>query len=124
MSERPKIKSNKYARNEGSKVENEKLSVKMRLTKAICCSHAKSEDDAAEKPISEDAKKTLAEATQLLESVLETHEALKTKPQMRKKVHQIKGRREVLGKENRKDDKELRNIAARLNRMDETLQLQ
>ena len=37
---------NKYARNKGPKVENEKLSVKMRLTKAICWSHAKSEDDA------------------------------------------------------------------------------
>ena len=37
---------NKYARNEGPKVENEKLSVKMCLTKAICWSHAKSEDDA------------------------------------------------------------------------------
>ena len=31
---------NKYARNEGPKVENEKLSVNMRLTKAICWSHA------------------------------------------------------------------------------------
>ena len=48
---------------------------------------------------------------------------------MRKEVHQIKGRREVLEqpqeliKENGKDDNdELRNIAARFNRMDATLQ--
>ena len=71
---------NKYARNEGPKVENEKLSVKMRLTKAICWSHAKSEDDAAEKYVSNNAKKALTEATQMLESVLETYEALKTSP--------------------------------------------
>ena len=43
-------------------------------------------------------KMTHAKATQMLESVLETYEALKTKPQMRKKVHQIKERREVLEK--------------------------
>ena len=92
-----KIRSNKFARNEGLKVENEKLSVKMRLTKAICWSHAKSEDDAAEKYVSNYAKKAHAEATQLLKSVLETYEALKTKPQMWK-VHQIKVRREVLEK--------------------------
>ena len=89
---------NKCARNEGPAVENEKRSVKMRLTKTICWSHAKSEDDAAEKYVSNNAKKALAEATQMLESVLETYEALKTKPQMRKKVHQIKERREVLEK--------------------------
>ena len=41
-----KEQDNKYARNGGPKVENEKLSVKMRLTKAICWSHGKSEDDA------------------------------------------------------------------------------
>ena len=90
--------ANKYARNEGPKVENEMLSVKMRLTKAICWSHAKSEDDAAEKYVSNCAKKAHAEATQMIESVLETYEALKTKLQMRNKVHQIKGRREVLEK--------------------------
>ena len=72
--------ANKYARNEGPKVENEMLSVKMRLTKAICWSHAKSEDDAAEKYVSNYAKKAHAEATQMIESVLETYEALKTKP--------------------------------------------
>ena len=65
----------------------------MRLTKVIYWNLAKSEDDAAENPISDDAQKTLAKATQLLGSVLETYEALKTKPQMRKKVYQIKERR-------------------------------
>ena len=97
---------NKFARNEGPKVENEKLSVKMRLTKVIYWNQAKFGAD-AEKYVSDDAKKTLVEVTQLLESVLEqssksgmiglTYEALKTKPQMRK-VHQIKVRREVLEK--------------------------
>ena len=139
--------ANKYARNGGrryrepseiskivsveSKVENEKLSVKMRLTKVIYWNQAKFGVD-AEKHVSDDAKKTLVEVTQLLESVLEqssksgmiglTYEALKTKPQMRKKVHQIKVRREVLeklqefNKEKRKDDNdELRNFAARFN---------
>ena len=121
---------NKYARNEKPKVENEKLSVKMRLTKAICWSHAKSEDDAAEKYVSNYAKKAHAEATQLLKSVLETNEALKTKPQMRKKVHQIKERREVLenprelSKDNREDDTELRDFAARFSRQDTAVQLQ
>ena len=121
---------NKYARNGRPKVENEKLSVKMRLTKAICWSHAKSEDDAAEKYVSNNAKKALAEATQMLESVLETYGALKAKSQMRKKVHQIKKRREVLekiqefNKEKGNDNDELGNIAARLNRMDATLQLE
>ena len=62
----------------------------------------------AGKYVSDDAKKTLVEITQLLESVLEqssksgmiglTYEALKTMPQMRKKVYQIKERREVLEK--------------------------
>ena len=148
--------ANKYARNGGrrylepseslskiesveSKVENEKLSVKMRLTKAISWSHAKFGDE-AEKPISDDAKKALAEETQLLESMLEQssksgrtgliYEALKTKPQMRKKVHQIKERREVLeepqelSKENRKDDTELMDFAARFGRQDIAVQLQ
>ena len=73
-----------------SKVENEMLSVKMRLTKAIRWSQVKSGDDAAEKLVSNEVKKTLAEATQLLKSVLEIYETLKTKPQMRKDVHQIK----------------------------------
>ena len=121
---------NKYARNKGPKVEDEKLSVKMRLTKAICWSHAKPEDDAAEKYVSNYAKKAHAEATQMLESVLETYEALKTKPHMRKKVHQIKENRELLeklqelNKEKGNDNDELGNTAARLNRMDATLQLE
>ena len=77
---------NKYTRNGGrryreaseiskiesvdSKVENEMLSVKMRLTKAICWSHAKSGDD-AEKLVSNDVKKSFAEAAQMLENVSE-----------------------------------------------------
>ena len=69
------------------------LSVKVRLTKAICRNQVKSGDDAAEKLISDDAKKAIAEATQLLESVSEQssksfliYETLK----MREKVHQVK----------------------------------
>ena len=61
----------------------------------------------------------------MLESVLETYEALKTKPQMRKKVHLIKERREVF--ENLQEFNKERgndNDAARLNRMDATLQLE
>ena len=68
------------------------LSVKMRLTKAICRNQVKFGDE-AEKLVSDDAKKALAEATQLLENVLEQssksfliYETLK----MRKKVHQVK----------------------------------
>ena len=76
------------------------LSVKMCLTKAIRWSQAKFGDD-AEKPFSDDAKKAIAEATQLLKSVLEIYETLRTKPQMRREVHQIKERREVLEKEYR-----------------------
>ena len=71
-----KEQAKKYARNEGTKVENEKLSVKTCLTKAICWSHAKSDDDAAEKYFSNYAKKAHAEAIQMIESVLETYEAL------------------------------------------------
>ena len=111
---------NKYTRNGGrrycrvftwlseiesveSKVKNEKLSERMRLTKAIRWSQVKSGDDAAEKLVSKEVKKALAEVTQLLE------------------VHQTKERREVLekppeySKENGKDDNdELRNIATKL----------
>ena len=54
--------------------------------KAVCWSHAKSDDDAAEKYFSNYAKKAHAEAIQMIESVLEIYEALKTKPQMRKKM--------------------------------------
>ena len=107
-----------------SKVENEMLSVRMRLTKAIRWSQVKSGDDAAEKLVSNEVKKTLAEVTQLLENVSEQssksfliYETLK----MRKEVHQIKERREVLekpqehNKENGKDDNdELRNIARKV----------
>ena len=77
---------------EGPKVETEMLSVKMRLTKAICRNQVKFGDDAG-KLVSNYAKKALAEATQLLENVLEQssksfliYETL----MMRKKVHQVK----------------------------------
>ena len=125
--------ANMYARNEGPKVENEKLSVKMCLTKVIYWNQAKFGAD-AEKHVSDDAKKTLVEVRQLLESVLGqsrksgmiglTYEALKTKPQMRKKVHQIKEGREVLeklqefNKEKGNDNDELRDFAARFSRQD------
>ena len=108
----------------------------MRLAKAICWSHAKFGDD-ADKPISDDAKKALAEATQLLESVLEqssksslTYETLKTRLQIHLLSHQIKEGREVLeklqelSKENGKDDTELRDFTARSNRLDAAVQLQ
>ena len=113
-----------------SKVEIEMLSVKMHLAKTTTWNQVRSGDD-AEKLVSDDVKETLAEATQLLENVSEQssksfliYKTLK----MRKEVHQIKERREVLekpqehNKENRKDDNdELRNVAARFNRMDATL---
>ena len=66
------------------------LSVKMRLTSAGTKSSLEGD---AEKLISDDATKAIAEATQLLKSVLEIYETLKTKPQMRKEVHQTKERR-------------------------------
>ena len=93
-----------------------------------------------EKDVSDDAKKVRTEVTQLLENVLEQsskssmigliHEALKAKPQMRKKVHQVKEGREVLEKlqefseENGKDDTEWRDFTARFNRLDAAVQLQ
>ena len=91
----------------------------------------------AEKPVSDDAKKALAEATQLLESVSEqssksslTYETLKTKLQIQLLSHQVKEGREVLeklqevSKDNGKDDTELRDFAARFNRLDAAVQLQ
>ena len=86
-----------------SKVENEMLSVKMRLTKAICWNQAKFGDDAAEKFVLEPSSKSFP-----------TYETLK----MRKKVHQVKEGCEVLEKlqelvkENGRDDTELRDFAA------------
>ena len=148
--------ANKYARDGGrryrepseslskiesveSKVENEMLSVEMHLAKSICWNQAKFGAD-AEKHVSDDAKKTLAETTQLLEKVLEqlsksgmiglTYETLKTKHQMRKNVPQVKKGRQVLEKlqelikENGKDDTKLRNFAARFKRLDAAVQLQ
>ena len=113
--------------------------MKVHPAKTICWSQAKFGAD-AEKHVSDDAKKALAEVTQLLENVLEqsskssmiglTFEALKTKPQMRRKVHQVKDGREVLEKlqefseENGKDDTEWTDFAARFNRLDAAVQLQ
>ena len=130
MSASRKIRSNKYARNEGPKVENEKLSVKMRLTKVIYWNQAKFGAD-AEKHVSDDANKTLVEVTQLLESVLEqssksgmiglTYEALKNpSPDAEGASNQSKARgaREAPGVQQRKrkdDNDELRNFAARFN---------
>ena len=112
------------------------LSVKMFLAKAICRNQVKFGDDTAEKFVSDDAKKAIAETTQLLENVVEqlsesgmiglTYETLK----MRKKVHQIKEKYEVLeklqelSKEIGKDNTELRNFAAKFNRQDATAQLE
>ena len=56
-----------------SKVEKEMLSVKMRLAKAIC--RNKFGDDTAEKFVSDDATKAIAETTQLLENVGNTQDA-------------------------------------------------
>ena len=88
------------------------LSVKMRLSKTIRWNQVKSGAD-AEKQVSDDAKKAIAETTQLLENVVEqlsksgmiglTYETLK----MRNQVHQ-------LSKENGKDDTKLRNFAAKV----------
>ena len=43
-----------------------------------------------------------------------THEALKTKPQMRSKVHQVKEGREVLEKLHGKDDTEWREFRSKV----------
>ena len=71
----------------GPKVEAEMFCVKMHQTKAISWNQAKSGDDAAEKFVSNDDKKLLAEATQSLENVLEQLSKLS---QMQRKVHQVK----------------------------------
>ena len=141
---------NKYARNGGRrycqvltwfskiepstdpKVETEILSMKMHQMKAIIWNQVKSGDDAAERFVSNDAKKTLAEATQLLENILEQssksfliYETLKTKPQMRKKVHQVREELfQELSKENGKDNDELRNFAAKFDKLDVAARLQ
>ena len=103
-----------------SKVENEMLSVKVRLAKTIRWNQVKSGAD-AEKQVSDDAKKSIAETTQLLENVVEqlsksgmiglTYETLK----MRNQVHQVKEElTQELSKENGKDDTKLRNFAAKV----------
>ena len=104
----------------------------MHQTKAIRWNQAKPGDDAAEKFVSNDAKKTFAETTQLLENVSEQssksfliYETLKTKPQMRKKVHQVKEELfQELSKENVKDNDKLMEFAAKFNRLDAAVQLQ
>ena len=103
-----------------SKVENEMLSVKMRLAKTIRWNQVKPGAD-AEKQVSDDAKKATAETTQLLENVAEqlsksetiglTYETLK----MRNQVHQVEEELiQELSKENGKDDTKLRNFAAKV----------
>ena len=81
--------------------------------------------------VSNDNKKILVETTQLLENVLEQssksslmYKALKTKPQMRKKVYQVKVGREVkvklqeLSKEREEGQKRVEEFAAKFNRQD------
>ena len=71
------------------------LSVKMHQTKAISWNQAKSGDGAAEKFVSNDHKKLLAEATQLLENVLEQSSklSLNSKPSPRCEGRCIKSKR-------------------------------
>ena len=94
-----------------SKVENEMLSVKMRLTKTIRWSQVKSGAD-AEKQVSDDAKKA--------GMIGLTYETLK----MRKKVQVKEDFLQKLSKENGKDDTELRNFAAKMNRLGAAVQPQ
>ena len=77
------------------KVEAEMLSVKMHQTKAISWNQAKSGDDAAEKFVSNDDKKLLAEATQLHENALEQSSklSLNSKPSLRCEGRCIKSKR-------------------------------
>ena len=75
------------------------LSVKMRQTKFG--------DDA-------DAKKTLAEATQLLESVLvHSSKSTLTSETLKTKLRKVLEKLQDLSKENGKDDTELREISQR-----------
>ena len=98
---------------EAPKVETEMLSVKMHQTEAISCNQTKSGDDAAEKFVSNDAKKATTEATQLLENVSE-QSSKSPLIYMRKKVHQVKEEPfQELSEENGKDNDELRNFAAK-----------
>ena len=103
----------------------------MFLAKVICRNQVKFGDDTAENFVSDDAKKAIAETTQLLENLVEqlsksgmiglTYETLK----MRNQVHQVKEELiQELSKENGKDDTKLRNFAAKFNRQDAAVQLQ
>jgi len=118
-------------------VKTEASTVKMRLAKAIGWTHARFGED-GEKPISEEAKKSLQEATQLLDAVLEevrdnmsvTLDALKSKIQINILAHEIESGRaslqslETLTADSGKDDPDLRDFAARLNRLESAVQLQ
>ena len=76
---------NKYARNGGRRYQ----------AKAISWNQAKSVDDAAEKFVSNDDKKILAESTQSLENVLEQSSklSLNSKPSLRCEGRCIKSKR-------------------------------
>ena len=109
---------------EGPKVETEMLSVKMHQTEAISWNQTKSGDDAAEKFVSNDAKKATTEATQLLKNVSE-QSSKSSLICMRKKVHQVKEELfQELSEENGKDNDKLRNFAAKFYRQDAAVQLQ
>ena len=88
-----------------TRVENEMLSVKMRQTKF---------GYDAEKPINDDAKKTLVEATQLLENVLvQSSKSTLTPETLETKLREVLEKPQELSKEIGKDDTELRDFATR-----------
>ena len=118
--ERSDHRADQQVRESPTKVENEMLSVKMRLAKTTRWNQVKPGAD-AEKQVSDGAKKAIAETTQLLENVVEhlsksgmiglTYETLK----MRNQVHQVKEELiQELSKENGKDDTKLRKFAAKV----------
>ena len=80
-----------------------------------------------EKVVSDDAKKAIAEATQLLKSVLEIHEHSRCERRYVKSEKDARcwrSHRSSARRNGKDDNDELRNIAARFNRMDATLQLE
>ena len=126
------VQINKYVRNGGRrycrilillfKFGTEMLSVKMHQTEAISWNQTKSGDDAAEKFVSNDAKKATTEDTHLLENVSELS-SRSSMIYMRKKVHQVKEEpSQELSEENGKDNDELRNIAAKFYRQEAAVQ--
>ena len=105
------------------------LSVKMHQTKAISWNQAKSVDDAAEKFCQqrrqEDTCRSHTIARERIGTIEQDISELKTKPQMRRKVHQDKEELfQEFSKENGKDNDELMEFAARFNRQDAAVQLQ